>query len=430
MIASETGGFGHSIQTYRSIPENVVCVIRPKPYSNDNAYECFPMNDPSYDITNPYYSLKSCVVNTTPYPHDHWMIREIHEQSLCVNRLVSTCLATGLVELPVSQELTQNDKERMLSIDHLIILGCGTSSYAGSYSLHTLRKIGGFDSVQMVDAYNFTNDLIPTSGVVGVLMLSQSGETKDLMNCLTLTKERNLLTMAVLNTENSTIAREADIVLYVGAGKEVAVASTKSFTGQVAVIHILSAWYSQERLMSYYDRKEMIQSLRNVPKDIDDTIKKSISICTQIASELASKHTVFILGKAGSESIAMEGCLKCKEVGYIHASGYNSSALRHGPFALLTEDTPVILLNTGDTHHEKNNIIALEVSSRNSPVIGVSDTPLDASIYSHTIPVGTNTWFHELLCVIPLQLLSYFIAIEKGHNPDFPRNLAKTITVD
>jgi glucosamine--fructose-6-phosphate aminotransferase (isomerizing) len=318
----------------------------------------------------------------------------------------------------------------MLQIDHLFILGCGTSYYAGLYSTRILQKIGGFKSVKVINPYNFESFMIPKTGKTGLLLLSQSGETKDLMNCLTIAKKHDLYTIGIVNTVGSTISREANSTLYIGVGKEVAVASTKSFTSQITMVYILTAWYSQERGVHHDERKSMVDDLRLLPKCISNTILETESACKQVASDIHDKQTVFMLGKGGSESIAMEGCLKWKEIGYIHASGYNSSALRHGPFALLTPETPVVLLNPSNCYHGKNNIIALEVASRYSPVIGISDVPLDTSLYSNQIRIRKNNSFSDLLSVLPLQLISYYIAIEKGHSPDFPRNLAKTITVD
>lgn len=444
MAASEPSGFEEGICTYRCIPENLVCVMKQSPPTDNtrepDEYVCYPLNDPTYDRTHPFIPYENHETVTSPDPYPHWMLKEIYEQPTCVGRLVRQCIGDDrdnpvVVTLPIyeMESVTESTMSRMLGIDHLILLACGTSYHAGLYSSGILQQISGFHSVQVLNAYNFNQNSIPKSGTVGVLMLSQSGETKDLLNCFSVIKQNNLFVLSIVNRARSSIARESDVVLSVNAGKETAVASTKSFTGQIIVLYVLAIWYTQQRNTHAHDRDtimSLIHSMERLEMDIETTLRKTQTTCKHLASELSSSSTVFILGKAGSESMALEGCLKWKEIGYIHASGYNSSALRHGPFALLTRHTPVVLLNSGVEHYEKNNTIAIEVSSRNSPVIGVSDQPLDSSIYSNSIRVESNTWFHEFLCILPLQMISYYIALEKGHNPDFPRNLAKTITVD
>jgi glucosamine--fructose-6-phosphate aminotransferase (isomerizing) len=428
MVASEHSAFHKSVDTYRCLPENTVCILRKTDTPRTNlTYECYPFDTPLFDVSHHHTPLELSCDAVSPHPYEHWMLKEINSQEQCVDRLVTSHVSrSGKISLPLSKGIGDD----MLQIDHLFILGCGTSYYAGLYSTRILQKIGGFKSVQVINPYNFESFMIPKTGKTGLLLLSQSGETKDLMNCLTIAKKHDLYTIGIVNTVGSTISREANSTLYIGVGKEVAVASTKSFTSQITMVYILTAWYSQERGVHHDERKSMVDDLCLLPKCISNTILETESACKQVASDIHDKQTVFMLGKGGSESIAMEGCLKWKEIGYIHASGYNSSALRHGPFALLTPETPVVLLNPSNCYHGKNNIIALEVASRYSPVIGISDVPLDTSLYSNQISIRKNNSFSDLLSVLPLQLISYYIAIEKGHSPDFPRNLAKTITVD
>jgi glucosamine--fructose-6-phosphate aminotransferase (isomerizing) len=220
------------------------------------------------------------------------------------------------------------------------------------------------------------------------------------------------------------IARESDCGVYLNAGREVAVASTKSFTNQCLVLTMVAIWFSQNKGTYIEKRKKMINDIRNLSFQVQD-LYTNLEQIKEIARQLKHKTSLFLLGKGKEEAIAKEGALKLKEVAYIHAEGYSSSALKHGPFALIEEGLPVILIDIEEENRDKNKNTFQEITARNAFVIKITD-----SRCNDLLIVEKNSTFSGILANIYVQLLSYFIAVEKGYNPDFPRNLAKVVTVE
>ncbi len=233
--------------------------------------------------------------------------------------------------------------------------------------------------------------------------------------------------IGVINVVDSMIAREANCGCYLNAGREVGVASTKSFTNQVILLSMMAVWFSQIHNKNSNKRKDYINCLRKLPYDI----KKSIDISNKnkdMMVNLLNKSSLFVLGKGKSESIAREGALKIKEITYIHAEGYSGSALKHGPFALLDENLPVILIAPNNEHYAKMNNAYEEIKSRYAPVLFITD---DSNCsYNNKVVIPENKIYSDLLSVIPLQIAAYYISIERGLNPDMPKNLAKCVTVE
>jgi glucosamine--fructose-6-phosphate aminotransferase (isomerizing) len=281
-----------------------------------------------------------------------------------------------------------------------------------------------FHTIVVYDGAEFNIKDIPKIGNSGVILLSQSGETKDLHRCIQIAKDYDIITIGVVNIADSLIARESDCGVYLNAGREVAVASTKSFTNQCTVLTMIAIWFSQNRGTCIEKRKKLINDIRKLPFQIQDLCDKTENIKT-IARELRTKKSLFILGKGKEEAIAKEGSLKLKEVAYVHAEGYSSSALKHGPFALIEPGLPIILLDIEDENREKNKNTYQEVMARNARVIKISDNKTDCDLI-----IEKNGTFGGVLANIYLQLLSYYLAIENDYNPDFPRNLAKVVTVE
>jgi glucosamine--fructose-6-phosphate aminotransferase (isomerizing) len=357
---------------------------------------------------------------TTPLNHKHWMLKEIMEQPDCIIRAMNN---GGRIENNVSVKLGGLDlnKSRLLNINHLIILGCGTSYHAGLWSLDIFKTLDIFDTVVAYDGAEFQIKDIPKKGTTGVILLSQSGETKDLHRCIQIAKDYDLISIGVVNVPDSLIARETDCGVYLNAGREVAVASTKSFTSQCAVLSMVAIWFSQNRGTSIERRKQIINDLRNLPYQIQN-ILDNIENLMQFTNKF-NKTSCFLLGKGKEEAIAKEGALKMKEVTYIHAEGYSSSSLKHGPFALIEDELPIILLDINDENRDKNKNTYQEIKARNAFVLRISD--LEGELL-----IEKNKTFGGLIANVYIQLLSYYLSIEKGFNPDFPRNLAKVVTVE
>ena len=349
------------------------------------------------------------------------------EQPESINRALNN---GGRIENNTSVKLGGLDlcKPRLLEINHLIILGCGTSYHSGLWSQDIFKSLDIFDTITCYDGAEFNIKDIPKKGKVGVILLSQSGETKDLHRCIQIAKDYDLITVGAVNVVDSMIAMETDCGVYLNAGREVAVASTKSFTNQCVVLAMIATWFSQNRGTCIEKRRKIIADLRNLSFQMQniliDTERAQI-----IAKSIIDKTSIFLLGKGRDEAIAKEGALKLKEVAYIHAEGYSSSALKHGAFALIIDNLPIIILDINDEYREKNQNAYQEISARNANIIRISDIILPGSQYNN-INIEKNDTFGGLLANIYVQLISYYFAIEREYNPDFPRNLAKVVTVE
>ena len=426
MLSSERHGFDVKINKYIIVDSNDIISLK-----KENGKVVMA----SYEnkiYQNKEIELSSDFQPHTPFPHKHWTIKEIHDQSIsCVN-----AIGMGgriLTDNSVRMGGLEMKKSLLLTARNLIILGCGTSHHAGLLSSHTFKSISGFNTVQVFDGAEFSIKDIPIDGDTCFIFVSQSGETKDLHRCVELCKElrktgKKLCTLGVINTVDSLIAREVDCGTYLNCGREVAVASTKAFSSQLIVLTLIAIWFAQNRDLGTDERKILITKILRLQNDIVSTIDMNKDICKNIAKNLINKNSLFVLGKDLLNPIALEGSLKLKEIGYIHAEGYSSSALKHGPYALLNKDFPVILLTPNDNHFVRNQGILDELKSRDACVIGISDVELsDKYDYKIKIPLGSHT---EITSTIVLQLISYYLSVEKGINPDYPRGIAKCLSVD
>ena len=221
-----------------------------------------------------------------------------------------------------------------LKIRQYNIFGCGTSYNAALYGINFFKELCNFNCVLVIDGADFTHYDIPKIGKTGLVLLSQSGETKDLHRCIKIGKEYDLCLIGVINAVDSMIARETDCGIYLNAGREIGVASTKSFTNQVIILSMIAIWFSQIHDKNNNKRKDYIMCLRKLPEDIKKTIQ-IIENNKDLIINLLNQENLIILGKGKGESIAKEGALKIKEISYIHAEGYSASSLKHGTFALL-----------------------------------------------------------------------------------------------
>ncbi len=358
-----------------------------------------------------------------PENYEHWTLKEIMEQPSSINRSINN---GGRIADNTNVKLGGLDqhKSKLLECEHLIILGCGTSYYSGLWSCEIFKILDIFTTIQIFDGAEFDIHDIPKKGKTCLILLSQSGETKDLHRCIQIAKDYELYTIGVVNVPDSLIARETDCGVYLNAGREIAVASTKSFTSQCIILSMIGIWFSQNRGTSIRKRKTIIDSIRSLPFQFQNTLKNEL---LRTFSDLLDKSTVFILGKGKEFAIAKEGALKIKEISYIHAEGYSSSALKHGPFALIENNLPVIILDIGEKYREKNRNVYEELKSRKARILFITD---EKSGLENEILIDKNEIFGGLLANVCIQLLSYYKAINKKINPDFPRNLAKVVSVE
>lgn len=422
MIASEQIAFGQYIKKFIVLDNHDLTEIvkqgKTIQYSkNVSKYEINHKSNPKIDELPSHYA--------------HWMNKEIKEQAKAINQAMNN---GGRIETNILVKLGGLDaqKDRLSQINHLIILGCGTSLHAGLWSLDLFKSLECFYTVSCYDGAEFTYRDIPKQGKSGVILLSQSGETKDLHRCIQIVKEFDALTIGVVNVIDSLIARETDCGVYLNAGREVAVASTKSFSNQCVVLSLIAVWFSQNKNTHVEKRRSIIHDLRRLSDQIHLVFENEESVKT-IAKNFTKNTTMFLLGKGKDEAIAKEGALKIKEVSYIHAEGYSSSALKHGAFALIEDHLPIIILDVSEEHRDKNENVYREVSARNAKVIRIVDYEVERDCDMEStilLTIEKNNTFGGIIANIYIQMLSYYIALEKGVNPDFPRNLAKVVTVE
>jgi len=216
--------------------------------------------------------------------------------------------------------------------------------------------------------------------------------------------------------------------VFLKGGGEGGVASTKSFTNQCVVLSMVAVWFSQNRGTAIEKRRKIISDLRNIPYQMQNALDNE-EVCKHIASLLKGNKSIFLLGKGRDEAIAKEGSLKLKEISYLHAEGYSTSSLKHGTFALIEENLPIIIIDITEEHRDKNRNAFQEVKARNAFIIRFTDM-VDTKTKENDITIENNTTFSGLLVNIYIQLISYYMAILKENNPDFPRNLAKVVTVE
>ena len=366
----------------------------------------------------------------------HWTIKEIYEQSDSCSRAFSNG-GRLLNNAKVKLGGFYGHEQHLVQIEHLILLGCGTSYHAGLIASHYFKDLCGFTTVQLFDGAEFTNNDIPKNGRFGCILLSQSGETRDLYNCIQIVRNHNGTNptntgylIGVVNVVDSLIAREVDCGVYLNAGREVAVASTKAFTAQLTVLMLIAIWFSQAKEINYTKRKKYIHEIRQLQQNLVETLSISKSIVEQCAG-LFTFPSCFILGKGTGEGLAREAALKIKEIAYIHAEGYSSSSLKHGPFALLQGDFPVVILGLDNDHYDKSLNALEEIKSRGAKIIFITNRDTDVKKADYVIKLPHDTKHTgDILSIVPLQLLAYELSVARGLNPDFPRNLAKVVTVE
>lgn len=438
MIASEQAGFGNHVVNYTCIDNNNLVTL----YIKDNVvmYDSMVGFGKFYDVT-----LSS--TELSPDPYEHWTLKEIHEQYESSLRAINYGGRIDGDKIKLGG-LSNHDTE-LVNAKHLILLGCGTSLNAGMYSKMYFKKLCNFVTVQAFDGSEFTLDDIPkTSDVICVIFLSQSGETKDLYRCLEVCNvaenmDRNIITVGVINAVDSLIAREVNCGCYLNAGREVGVASTKAFTSQIILLSMIAMYISQLHNINNNIRKKMIQSLRKLSFDIKQCLNMINESCDIISDHLINEQHCFILGKPYSNMkyVADEGSLKIKEIGYLHTESYGGKALRHGPYALIEKNTPIIFINPYDNDEGFVHMISTveEVKSRDATTIMISDslsyeTQNNSKIVlpdtiDTIINVPYNRDYQCILHNIPMQIIAYKLSVKKGNNPDKPRNLSKCISV-
>ncbi|CDI82980.1 glucosamine--fructose-6-phosphate aminotransferase (isomerizing), putative [Eimeria acervulina] len=417
-IASEPAALARHTSQYLMLQDGEIAIVTSK--GIDQLLESRDM-----------HRISAETVETSPDPFPHWTLKEIFEQPQSLARALNyggRIMAHGnRVKLG---GLDQN--KDLLAIRNLLLAGCGTSLYAGMYGEQLMQWLACFDQVRAIDATELEQHSLPKHDA-GILLLSQSGETLDTIRACQIADEHAVRKFSIVNSVGSLLARMTSCGVYLNAGREVAVASTKAFTSQVTVLALVSSWFWQNlRSEEYSDRcSALLDALHRLPVYAGMTLNAH-GACKRIAEKLKDAQTLFVLGKGFGYPVALEGALKIKEISYIHAEGFAGGALKHGPFALIDDKarTPVVMIVLGDQHAALMLNAAQQVKARGAYLICLTDFPeLVQDVADDYIVIPSNGPLTALLAAIPLQLLAYELSVARGINPDKPRGLAKTVTV-
>jgi len=361
--------------------------------------------------------------------YDHFMLKEIFEQPQSIrNALRGRLLPEDGTAHLGGLNMTE---EELRGVDRIIITGCGTSWHAGLIGEYMLEEFARIPvEVEYASEFRYRNPIVKPNTLV--LVISQSGETADTLAAMREAERKGARALGICNVVGSTIAREADGGIYIHAGPEIGVASTKAFTSQVAVLAILTLALGRLKAMSRDEGTRLVAELMGIPEKIERVIESS-SIIRDVAEAYAHQNNFLYLGRGVNFPVALEGALKLKEISYIHAEGYPAAEMKHGPIALIDEKMPVVFICLRDSAYDKIISNMEEVRSRRGTIIAIASAG-DEEIKrraDHVIYVPeTIEMLSPLLSVIPLQLLAYHIAVLRGCDIDQPRNLAKSVTVE
>jgi glucosamine--fructose-6-phosphate aminotransferase (isomerizing) len=413
----------------------IVAHTRDVIYLND--YDVVKISAGGFEVSSLEGAAAKVLVSRVDFTEDeaekgdfeHFMLKEIYEQPQSLrnamrgrlSREEATAVLGGLQMSP--QELRQ--------IDRIILAGCGTAYHAGMVGEYLIESMARIPTeVEIASEFRYRN--VPTDKNTLQFVISQSGETIDTLAALREAKRKGMKCLGIVNNVASTIARETDGGIYIHAGPEIGVAATKSFTSQVAAMTLLSLNLGRIHHLSSTDGLEMIEELEAIPEKIVSILQQADHI-KEIAYKYANAEGMLFMGRQMNYPVALEGALKMKEISYIYASGHPSAELKHGVIALVKPELPSVFIAPHDAVFEKNISNIEEVKARKGPVIAVAteghpniENVADDVIYIPRCPSALS----PLLTVVPLQLLSYYVAVARGCDVDKPRNLAKSVTVE
>lgn len=434
-VASELSGLCFPSQHYHEVPDESVFVVNEQFYLFES--------ENNLPVASAWPLLTSGNTSTALYPKDpspyrFWTEGEIRQQPEALWAALNHggrlhveggewCLKLGGLE---------RHREALARVRHLVLVGCGTSWHAAQFASRVFRTVTALATVQVFDASELTwSDVrhLPPSEVALVLV-SQSGETKDCQRVLTWARTHSLLTVGVVNVVSSWLARHTDCGVYLNAGREVGVASTKSFTSQCVVLTLLALWLGQD-----YDQREWGSRVYRCSDVVACNMESLAQHARLLVSSVSCQRSLFLLGRGYSQAIAWEGALKLKELTTKNVEGYAGGALKHGPFAVLGPDAVVFLSCWEGPDWDSMVSAAEQVTSRGAQVVVLHNRdPTQAALlqsrfpYARLVPLveASDEWTAALVSVVFYQWLAFYVALDKGLNPDQPRHLAKVVTVD
>ena len=362
--------------------------------------------------------------------YDHFMLKEIFEQPSVIKDTYRGRLHanTGLIQMAGIED----NIEKFLNADRILIVACGTSWHAGLVAEYIIEEFTRIPvEVEYASEFRYRNPIINKGDVV--IAISQSGETADTLAAIKLAKERGAFVFGVCNVVGSSISRETHAGAYTHAGPEIGVASTKAFTTQITVLTMIALRIAKAKgTMTNTDFHSYLQELELIPEKVVEALQTNEK-AKEIAATFKDSHNCLYLGRGYNFPVALEGALKLKEISYIHAEGYPAAEMKHGPIALIDEHMPVVVIAPKLGHYDKVVSNIQEIKSRSGKIIAIvtkGDTQVrDLADYVIEIPETADA-LSPLITTIPLQLLSYHIAVMRGCNVDQPRNLAKSVTVE
>ena len=440
LCSSEINGFNGLAQDYIALNDNSVVKISNNNYTflelatNPNQSQSMTNNSYiSYNIENSDYKD----IWNTKNQYAHWMLKEINEQPETIQKAYNY---GGRIN---GNTIKLGGLDQILNItsyiEYIYLIGCGTSYNAALAGEIYLNELNKFVIVKCINACEFTENCLPNIKNYSTLMcvfLSQSGETLDVFNCLKICKNKRCLTMGIINKVDSLIAREVECGVYLNAGLEISVASTKSFTSMLVILSLISMWF----VNNHHNNNMKINSLRFLSHSA-----KQMLFSNSIASKLLALRTniisknyssIFILGKHKLYPVACESSLKIKEVCYIHCEGFSAGSLKHGPFALLDNTNLTLLLIDSNDIANYNNLKSTyyEIIGRETNLFVITNSQNVINelqvAEQNCILINKLDYYNEILFTMLLQKLAYIISIAKGINPDKPKNLAKVVTVE
>ncbi|GAA0734089.1 glutamine--fructose-6-phosphate transaminase (isomerizing) [Clostridium oceanicum] len=360
---------------------------------------------------------------------DHFMIKEIYEQPKAIrDTMTSRIVKNESIKL---DDITIT-KEQIKNIDKIYIVACGTAYHAGIVGKYAIEKLTRIPvEIEVASEFRYRDPIINEKTLM--IVISQSGETADTLAALREAKRQNARVIAVTNVVGSSVSREADDVLYTWAGPEIAVASTKAYETQLIAMYIIALFFAENKeTLSEEEIEDIKEEMLALPEKVEKVLEGKEKI-KEFAANICNNKNMFLLGRGLDYAVALEGALKIKEVSYIHSDAYAAGELKHGPIALIEDGTVVIALSTQERLFEKMVSNVKEVTTRGANVFGIAmegHTEIEKTVNeSYYIP-RTIEVLAPILSVVPMQLMSYYTAIEKGCDVDKPRNLAKSVTVE
>lgn len=362
--------------------------------------------------------------------YDHFMLKEIHEQP----DTIFDCLRGRL--LPQSKQIMmggiENNMDAFIHANRILIVACGTSWHAGLIAEYLIEELCRIPvEVEYASEFRYRNPIIHKGDII--IAISQSGETADTLVALESAKEKGAFIFGVVNAVGSSIARLSHAGAYTHSGPEIGVASTKAFTGQLAVLMMMALKIGYARNTITEDRYvQLMQDLESVPEKVKEILADTTTI-QRIAEKYKDATDFLFLGRGYNFPVALEGALKLKEISYIHAEGYPAAEMKHGPIALVDEKLPVVFVATKDSYYEKIVSNVQEIKARKGKVLAVAtigDTIIPGMADDVMLVPDADEVIAPLLSVVQLQLLSYYVGLAKGLDVDKPRNLAKSVTVE